>query len=144
MKLYEALTVLSRKGKGWFCYRNEDDCLWYSVFKFSEDMTELKETSIYHALTNCYWRTSSGNGWNQVGYNQRWCVHEYECSNDITDLWEYFFKTEAKSLNDKETYLKYTQQRLNCAYRKKVIDKDMLKSLEELAQKIWEETEHED
>ena len=140
MKLYEALTMLSRKGKGWFCYRNEDDCPWYSVFKFSEDMTELKETAIYHALTDCYWRASSGNGWNQVRYNQRWCVHEYECSNDITDLWELYFKTEAKELSEyPEYFTKQCTQRLKCALRKKVIDRAMYEQLEVLMCKVWEE-----
>lgn len=140
MKLYEALTVLSRKDNSWFCYRSEDLYLGYSVFKFSEDKKDVYETSRYYALTDCYWRRMTGNGWNQDTYNARWCEYEYECTNDITVLWEIYFKSEAKRLDEyPEYFTKQCTRRLKCALRKKVIDRAMYEQLEWLMLKTWEE-----
>lgn len=140
MKLYEALTFLSRKDNSWFCHRSEDNSLWYSVFKFSEDKKEVYETSLYYALTDCYWRKMTGNGWNQDGYNIRWCEDEYECTNDITALWERYFKSEAIHREGyPEYFIKQCTGRLKCALRKKVIDRAMYEQLEVLMCKTWEE-----
>ena len=140
MKLYEALTFLSRKDNSWFCYRPGEYCLWYSVFKFSEDKKEVYETSLYYALTDCYWRKITGNGWNQDRYNVRWCEDEFECTNDITALWEYYFKSIAKHLAEyPEHFKERCTKRLKCALRKKVIDRAMYEQLEVLMCKAWEE-----
>jgi hypothetical protein len=139
MKLYEALTFLSRKDNSWFCYHNEDTSVWYSVFKFSEDKKEVYETSLHYALTDCYWRKTTGNGWGQGVYNVRWCENEYECANDITALWKIYFKSRAEVLDDCEYFIKQCTSRLKCALRKKVIDRAMYEQLEVLMCKTWEE-----
>lgn len=141
LKLYEAMTIASKYDTAYVV--SEDVAVWKRVFKFNPDK-DLLNTSLYYALTNCYWKLMHLNGWNASFFQDIVCRFGYYVCTDIEDLFEDYIRCIASRSNTPSIADYCNRNRFKCAVRKRVISKATADRLLALCDKLQKEIEADD